>query len=102
MMSAYHQYYFQLTEEKLGTSERTELDAHFENLAERSDSTKLWTEKILSDTEAVLTPNPGLTSVLPEKFPTTLFYFISANPLSQVNVLKIFSLTRLTRKDPLD
>lgn len=63
-MSAYLQYYFQLTEEKLGTSERTELDAHFENLAERSDSTKLWTEKILSDTEAVLTPNPGLTSVL--------------------------------------
>ncbi len=51
---------FQFTEEKLGTSERTELDAHFENLAERSDATKLWTEKILSDTEAVLTPNPGL------------------------------------------
>lgn len=49
----------QLTEEKLGTSERTELDAHFENLAERSDTTKLWTEKLLSDTEAVLTPNPG-------------------------------------------
>ncbi|KAE8742672.1 hypothetical protein FOCC_FOCC011801 [Frankliniella occidentalis] len=49
----------QLTEEKLGTSERTELDAHFENLAERSDATKLWTEKLLSDTEAVLTPNPG-------------------------------------------
>ena len=51
--------FFQLTEEKLGTSERTELDAHFENLAERSDTTKLWTEKILADTEAVLTPNPG-------------------------------------------
>ncbi|XP_047117369.1 endophilin-B1 isoform X1 [Schistocerca piceifrons] len=49
----------QLTEEKLGTSEKTELDAHFENLAERSDTTKLWTEKILRDTEAVLTPNPG-------------------------------------------
>lgn len=49
----------QLTEEKLGTSEKTELDAHFENLAERSDQTKLWTEKLLSDTEAVLTPNPG-------------------------------------------
>ncbi|KAK3911903.1 Endophilin-B1 [Frankliniella fusca] len=49
----------QRTEEKLGTSERTELDAHFENLAERSDATKLWTEKLLSDTEAVLTPNPG-------------------------------------------
>lgn len=49
----------QLTEEKLGTSEKTELDAHFENLAERADITKLWTEKIVSDTSVVLTPNPG-------------------------------------------
>ncbi|XP_014286980.1 endophilin-B1 isoform X2 [Halyomorpha halys] len=49
----------QMTGEKLGTSEKTELDAHFENLAERSDTTKLWTEKLLKDTEAVLTPNPG-------------------------------------------
>lgn len=48
-----------MTEEKLGTSEKTELDSHFENLAERSDTTKMWTEKILRDTEAVLTPNPG-------------------------------------------
>lgn len=50
----------QLTEEKLGTSEKTELDAHFENLAERSDVTKQWTEKLLRDTESVLTPNPGI------------------------------------------
>lgn len=50
---------FQLTEEKLGTCEKTELDAHFENLAERADTTKLWTEKLLANTEAVLTPNPG-------------------------------------------
>ena len=50
----------QLTEEKLGTSEKTELDSHFENLVERSDTTKLWTEKILRNTEAVLTPNPGM------------------------------------------
>ncbi|XP_044727366.1 endophilin-B1 isoform X1 [Chrysoperla carnea] len=49
----------QLTEEKLGTAEKTELDAHFENLAERADNTKLWTEKIVANTEAVLTPNPG-------------------------------------------
>lgn len=49
----------QLTEEKLGTSEKTELDAHFENLSERAESTKVWTEKILRNTEAVLTPNPG-------------------------------------------
>ncbi|XP_037033802.1 endophilin-B1 isoform X2 [Bradysia coprophila] len=49
----------QLTEEKLGTSEKTELDSHFEMLAERADSAKKWTEKILGDTESVLIPNPG-------------------------------------------
>ncbi|XP_017777915.1 PREDICTED: endophilin-B1 isoform X2 [Nicrophorus vespilloides] len=49
----------QLTEEKLGTSEKTELDAHFENLWERADTTKSWTEKLLRNTEAVLIPNPG-------------------------------------------
>lgn len=49
----------QLTEEKLGTAEKTELDSHFENLAERAECTKTWTEKILRDTETVLTPNPG-------------------------------------------
>lgn len=50
---------FQLTEEKLGTSEKTELDAQFESLSERSDVTKQWTERIVKNTEAVLTPNPG-------------------------------------------
>ncbi|KAL1457755.1 hypothetical protein WDU94_007949 [Cyamophila willieti] len=49
----------QLTEEKLGTSEKTELDAHFESLASRADGTKLWTEKMVSDCGAVLIPNPG-------------------------------------------
>ncbi|XP_043278846.1 endophilin-B1 isoform X2 [Venturia canescens] len=49
----------QLTEETLGTSEKTELDAHFEHLAERANMTKTWTEKILRNMEAVLTPNPG-------------------------------------------
>ncbi|XP_011876444.1 PREDICTED: endophilin-B1 isoform X2 [Vollenhovia emeryi] len=49
----------QMTEETLGTSEKTELDAHLEHLAERGNSTKTWTEKILRDMEAVLTPNPG-------------------------------------------
>lgn len=48
-----------MTEEKLGTSEKTELDSHFENLSERAESTKVWTEKILRDTESVLIPNPG-------------------------------------------
>ncbi|KAK6622746.1 hypothetical protein RUM43_008589 [Polyplax serrata] len=49
----------QLTEEKFGSSEKTELDERFEFLAERSDATKQWTEKMLSNTEAVLTPNIG-------------------------------------------
>ncbi|XP_070163107.1 endophilin-B1 isoform X1 [Polyergus mexicanus] len=49
----------QLTEETLGTSEKTELDAHLEHLAERANATKTWTEKILRNMEAVLTPNPG-------------------------------------------
>ncbi|XP_077286986.1 SH3 domain containing GRB2 like, endophilin-B isoform X2 [Arctopsyche grandis] len=49
----------QLTEEKLGTSEKTELDAQFESLAERSDLTKQWTERLVKNTESVLTPNPG-------------------------------------------
>lgn len=49
----------QYTEEKLGTSEKTELDAHFENLAQRADRTRLWTEKLLARTEGVITPNPN-------------------------------------------
>ncbi|XP_033335952.1 SH3 domain containing GRB2 like, endophilin-B isoform X2 [Megalopta genalis] len=49
----------QLTEETLGTSEKTELDAHLEHLAERANATKTWTEKILRNMESVLTPNPG-------------------------------------------
>ncbi|XP_023161604.2 endophilin-B1 isoform X4 [Drosophila hydei] len=48
----------QLTEEKLGTTERTEYDIHFQNLAERADVTKSWTEKIVRDAESVLIPNP--------------------------------------------
>lgn len=48
-----------MTEEKLGTSEKTELDAHFENLWDRAENTKNWTEKLVKNTEAVLIPNPG-------------------------------------------
>lgn len=48
-----------MTEEKLGTSERTELDQEYENLSERAEITKTWTEKIVRDTESVLIPNPG-------------------------------------------
>ncbi|KAJ8974926.1 hypothetical protein NQ317_005395 [Molorchus minor] len=49
----------QLTEEKLGTSEKTELDAHFENLWDKAENTKNYTEKIVRNAEALLIPNPG-------------------------------------------
>uniref|UniRef100_A0A8C6TQV9 SH3-domain GRB2-like endophilin B2b n=1 Tax=Neogobius melanostomus TaxID=47308 RepID=A0A8C6TQV9_9GOBI len=47
------------TEEKLGQAEKTELDAHLENLLARGDCTKNWTEKILRQTEVLLQPNPS-------------------------------------------
>lgn len=43
----------------MGTSERTANDDQFENLSERAESTKNWTEKLLKDTESLLVPNPG-------------------------------------------
>lgn len=49
----------QFTEEKLGTAEKTELDAHFENLLQRAEKTKLWTEQIKRSTEALIQPNPN-------------------------------------------
>ncbi|XP_056394749.1 endophilin-B2 isoform X3 [Hyla sarda] len=49
----------QFTEEKFGQAEKTELDAHFENLLSRADGTKNWTEKILHQTEVLLQPNPS-------------------------------------------
>ncbi|NXG92860.1 SHLB2 protein, partial [Stercorarius parasiticus] len=51
--------FLQFTEEKLGQAEKTELDAHFENLLARADCTKNWTEKILRQTEVLLQPNPS-------------------------------------------
>ncbi|XP_066260999.1 endophilin-B1 isoform X1 [Euwallacea similis] len=50
----------QFTEEKLGKSEKTELDAHFENLCERAECTRKYTEKLAKDVEAILVPNPGI------------------------------------------
>lgn len=41
------------------TSEKTELDSHFEVLIERGEAVKNLTEKIVKDTEALLVPNPG-------------------------------------------
>ena len=54
--------FLQFTEEKLGQAEKTELDAHFENLLARADCTKNWTEKILRQTEVLLQPNPSKSS----------------------------------------
>ncbi|XP_060606749.1 endophilin-B1-like [Ruditapes philippinarum] len=50
----------QFTEEKLGSAEKTELDAHFENLLNRSEKTRIWTERTLKQTEALLQPNPNI------------------------------------------
>lgn len=50
----------QFTEEKLGQAEKTELDAHLENLLTRAEMTKNWTEKILKQTEVLLQPNPNV------------------------------------------
>lgn len=50
----------QYTEEMLGQAEATEYDAHLDNLIQKADRTKLWTEKILSQTETVLQPNPSI------------------------------------------
>ncbi|XP_037832654.1 endophilin-B2-like isoform X6 [Kryptolebias marmoratus] len=60
----------QYTGEKLGQAEKTELDAHFENLMSRADCTKNWTEKIYRQTEILLQPNPSarIEEFLYEKF----------------------------------
>ncbi|XP_075689383.1 endophilin-B1 isoform X4 [Rhinoderma darwinii] len=49
----------QFTEEKLGQAEKTELDAHLENLLAKAETTKQWTEKIMRQTEVLLQPNPN-------------------------------------------
>uniref|UniRef100_A0A8B9JV23 SH3-domain GRB2-like endophilin B1b n=1 Tax=Astyanax mexicanus TaxID=7994 RepID=A0A8B9JV23_ASTMX len=48
------------TEEKLGQAERTELDAHLENLLGRAEATKHWTERVMKQTEVLLQPNPNV------------------------------------------
>ncbi|XP_071496176.1 endophilin-B1-like isoform X2 [Diadema antillarum] len=49
----------QYTEEKLGNAEKTELDARYDNLQQRADRTRQWTESILAKTTSVLEPNPN-------------------------------------------
>ncbi|XP_070293060.1 endophilin-B2a isoform X4 [Salvelinus sp. IW2-2015] len=64
----------QFTGEKFGQVEKTELDAHFENLLSRADSTKNWTEKIFRQTEVLLQPNPSarIEEFLYEKLDRTI------------------------------
>jgi hypothetical protein len=51
---------FQFTEEKLGqATDRTEYDDNFEQLLARADRTKQWTERLTSNVESVLQPNPS-------------------------------------------
>ena len=57
--------YLQFTEEKLGQAEKTELDAHLENLLSKAECTKIWTEKIMKQTEVLLQPNPSKAPLLP-------------------------------------
>lgn len=52
-------FFFQYTEEKLGNAEKTEFDGHYESLIQQYESTKLWTEKLMTGAQAVLIPNPG-------------------------------------------
>ncbi|KAM4625274.1 endophilin-B1-like [Polymixia lowei] len=49
----------QYTEETLGQAEKTELHGGVEELLTRAESTKTWTDQIISQTEVVLQPNPG-------------------------------------------
>ncbi|XP_064194716.1 endophilin-B1b isoform X3 [Anguilla rostrata] len=50
----------QFTGEILGQAEKTELDAHLETLLARAEYTKLWTERIMKQTEVLLQPNPNV------------------------------------------
>ncbi|VDK49971.1 unnamed protein product [Anisakis simplex] len=50
----------QLTEETFLKAEKTELDAHFENLLQRADKTEEHTKRLLSCLESYLQPNPTI------------------------------------------
>ncbi|CAL8285462.1 unnamed protein product [Lota lota] len=49
----------QYTGETLGQAERTEFDANLEGLLALAESTKTWTDQIISQTEVLLQPNPA-------------------------------------------
>lgn len=61
--TGYLLFFFQFTEEKFGQAEKTELDAHLENLLVRAENTKQWTERIMKQTEVLLQPNPSKTAL---------------------------------------
>ncbi|XP_029937626.1 flocculation protein FLO11-like [Myripristis murdjan] len=49
----------QYTGEALGQAERTEFNSGLEELLARAESTKTWSDQIISQTEVLLQPNPG-------------------------------------------
>ncbi|XP_038585276.1 endophilin-B1-like [Micropterus salmoides] len=49
----------QYTGESLGQADKTELDPGLEDLLAQADATKTWTDRIISQTEVLLQPNPG-------------------------------------------
>ncbi|XP_021945184.1 endophilin-B1-like [Folsomia candida] len=49
----------QMSSEVIYSSEKTNLDPQLEALCKQADEARNWTQKIVKDTESVLTPNPG-------------------------------------------
>lgn len=48
-----------MSSEVIYSSEKTNLDPQLEALCKQADEARNWTQKIVKDTESVLTPNPG-------------------------------------------
>ncbi|XP_047135618.1 endophilin-B1 isoform X2 [Hydra vulgaris] len=49
----------QFTEEQVGSAEKTQYDAQFENQVMQAEKTRHLTEKLLKQAEAMIQPNPG-------------------------------------------
>lgn len=60
----------QFTSEQIVGGEKTEFDAQLANLIKAADQTKDWTEKIVSQAETLLQPNPALRA---EAFVNSVF-----------------------------
>ena len=50
----------QFTEERIGSAERTEYGAQFDNSLAQAERTRVLTDKLLTNFQAVLQPNPGI------------------------------------------